>query len=94
MGTKTKLDGKTFTTVRIASWDDTVKDVKITVQDVVEYYRTQACNITSGIRMIAGEAGDWRPIDNIARYCLEYFKGTCIDTLRREARKAGLEPRF
>lgn len=45
----------------------------------------------SGCRTLAGIVGDWRPVD---RVCLEHFKQVNVKALRREARKAGLIPKF
>lgn len=69
-------------------------ELKIAMDDVVEYYSTQANNIVSGMRSIAGCYGDWRPIDRLANEVLEWFKFANINELRRESRKAGLEPKF
>lgn len=84
--------GKTFLMVRLAQWDDKVYPTKITLTDVVEYYRTQANNLSSGIRSIAGFSGDWRHIDNVAKECLAWFKYVNVKQLRRQSRKVGLEP--
>jgi hypothetical protein len=70
------------------------REVKIKVGDVAEYYATQARNMSSGCRTLAGVTGDWRPIDNLASECLEWFKTVNVETLRKEARKLGIEPRF
>jgi len=86
--------GKTFITVRLAQWDDEVYPTKITLADVVEYYRTQANNLSPGMRSIAGFTGDWRHIDNVAKECLAWFKYVSVEQLRRQSRKVGLEPRF
>ena len=67
---------------------------KITVKDVITYYRTQAPNISSGIRELGNIVGDWRPIDNLASECLSVYKLTKLDALRKEAHKQGIEPRF
>lgn len=68
------------------------RNLKITITDVVEYYKTQARSM-SGIRTIAGHVGDWRPIDNIAKECLEWFKFVNRDKLAKLARKEGMELR-
>ncbi len=70
------------------------RELKVTIKDVIEYYATQARNIVSGCRTLAGHTGDWRPIDNLAKECLEAFKIMSIEELRKEARKRGIEPRF
>lgn len=45
----------------------------ITPQDLEEYYRSQAGS-PSGIRILAGVPGDWRPIDELARLCARWFR--------------------
>ena len=80
-------------TVRVSNWDGTAEE-KVTLDDVVEYFATQACNITSGCRTLAGIDGDWRMIDAIAQDCLTWFKEVNVDALREKARARGMEPRF
>ena len=43
---------------------------------------------------LAGITGDWRPIDMMARECLEWFKAVNITGMRRAARRQGLTHRF
>ena len=81
--------GKSFIKIRVSDWRGE-QDLKITPKDVAEYYRKWADNITSGCRVIAGYAGDWRPIDKLAKECLEWFKLVNIEALRREGRKYGI----
>lgn len=87
--------GMTFIVINVG---DTLtgkpKRLKVTINDVSEYYATQANNIVSGMRSIAGHYGDWRPIDNLAKECLEYFKLINMDGLRKVCKKAGLNPKF
>jgi len=85
--------GKTFIKIRVSDWRGD-QDLKVTVKDVVEYYRYEARNISSGCRTLAGYTGDWRPIDSLAKECLEWFKFVNIEALRREGRKYGLIPKF
>ncbi len=85
--------GKTFIKVRVSDWRGD-QDLRITPRDVVDYYRKWADNITSGCRVIAGYAGDWRPVDKLARECLGWFKLVNIEGLRQEGRKYGLIPKF
>ena len=68
------------------------REVKITMDDVADYYRNQAGDATySGCRTLAGMAGDWRPIDMMARECLKWFKTVNIVGMRRALkRKEGL----
>lgn len=86
--------GKTFITLRAGDEIFGDRKVKITMEDVVDYYLTQAANITSGCRSLAGLTGDWRPIDMMARECLGWFRHVNIEGMRRAARKQGLVPRF
>ena len=67
---------------------------KITMEDIINYYKYQAPNISSGYRTLAGFGGDWRPIDNLANEVLEWFKFQNIDNLKRMSKKMGLEPKF
>ena len=85
--------GKTFIKIKVSDWSGN-KVLKITIDDIVRYYKEEARNIVSGCRTLAGHVGDWRPIDEMANMCLEYFKFINIGMLRRKSRKAGLEPRF
>ena len=68
--------------------------MKITVSDVAEFYRSQARNLGSGIRTLAGLHGDWRPMSELADIALSWFKSVNVEGMRRAARKVGLEPRF
>ncbi len=87
--------GKTFIVVNAESgFGEEASPRKITISDVLEYYRTQAPNISSGIHSLAGIHGDWRQIDSMAKEMLELFKCINIDGLRKASRKAGLTPRF
>ena len=88
-----KKAGKSYIDIVVDNFLGTEK-LHITIQDVVRYYATQANNIVSGCRSLSGHTGDWRQIDNLAKECLEYFKYVNVETLRREGRKAGLEPKF
>ena len=81
--------GKTYITLRISDWDG-ARTLKITLKDVIAYYATQAGNIWSGIRTLAGHSGDWRPIDNLAHEALEWFKYINRPTLEREGEKRGM----
>lgn len=70
------------------------KTSRITVADVVEYYRTQARNIVNGCRQIGDIIGDWRPIDELAHTCLEIYKVLRNEELKRVTRKNGMEPKW
>jgi len=83
--------GKSFITIKTTTVLDEQINLKITIKDVITYYRVWARNISSGIRKIAGHTGDWRHIDNLAKECLEWFKLVNIDTLAKEGEKYGME---
>lgn len=84
---------KSFIKIRVFDWQGE-QGLKITVKHVVKYYRDQARNITSGCRTLAGYTGDWRPVDRLAKECLEWFKLVNIEALRRTSKKYGLIPKF
>lgn len=65
--------------------------LKVTIEDVVEYYVSQAGNTTSGIRTLAGRSGDWRPIDGMAAFCLDYFTAMNAEKFDEAAGKRGLK---
>lgn len=66
----------------------------VTMADVAEYYAYEAGNIVSGCRKLGAIIGDWRPIDRMAKECLEIFKCINLEGMRRESRKLGLVPKF
>mgnify|MGYP001123227506 CR=1 FL=1 len=84
---------KNYIIVFVEDWRG-CNEHKITIEDVVEYYATQAINISSGCREISTISGDWRNIDYLAKECIEIFKWLNIETLRRISRKRGLIPKF
>jgi hypothetical protein len=86
--------GKSFLVIRASNVFDDQQIVKITLDDLAEFYSTQANNLSSGIRTLAGLTGDWRPISELADLALEWFKAVNVDGMRRATRKIGLEPRF
>lgn len=86
--------GKTFLTVRTTNVFGGPISLKITPADLAEFYRTQANNLSSGIRVLAGMAGDWRPMSQLADLALSWFKAVNVEGMRRAARRVGLEPRF
>jgi len=67
---------------------------KITVAAVMRYYATDARNISSGCRELAGIVGDWRPINDLASICLAIYKVIKRDALTKEARSWGMVPRW
>lgn len=70
------------------------KTHKITTTSLAYYYAYDARNITSGCRSLGSITGDWRPIDNLARTCLQIYKLLKIQEMRRESKKLGLTPKF
>ena len=85
--------GKKRVVITVSDWEG-LKRLTITLDDVAEYYKTQASNITSGCRILSGHVGDWRQIDAIAYQVLEYFKEVNIEGMRRAAKRVGLIPKF
>jgi len=81
--------GKTYITIRVSDWEGS-STLKITIGDVIEYYATQARNIYSGMRTLAGYSGDWRQIDYLAKEALEWFKHVNRTHLAREGEKRGM----
>lgn len=80
---------QTFITVMTGNeWEGTPKPLKVTMEDVVRYYRTQAGDITSGVRTLAGFSSDLRGIDRLAQECLAWFEFVNQDGLRRLAKAA------
>ena len=86
--------GKSFITVRTTNVFGEPTSLKITLDDVADFYLTQARNLDSGIRTLAGLHGDWRGISSLADLALSWFKSVNVEGMRRAARKVGLEPRF
>jgi hypothetical protein len=66
----------------------------ISLDDVAAYYATEARNLTSGCRTLAGLTGDWRYVDQLARLALDWFKRVNTKGMRAAARRHGIEPRF
>jgi len=85
--------GKSYIKIRVSDWRGE-QDLRITLKNVVAYYVYWADNIISGCRTLAGYTSDWRPVDGLAKECLEWFKFVNIGELRRESRKCGLVPKF
>jgi len=86
--------GKSYLTVRTTNVFGEPVSLKITLADIAEFYRTQANNLSSGIRVLAGMSGDWRGVSSLADLALSWFKSVNVEGMRRAARKVGLEPRF
>lgn len=86
--------GKTFLTLDCADVFGDCQRVTVTLDNLVEFFATQANNLTSGCRTLAGLTGDWRPISQLANACLDWFKHVNVQGLRRAARRRNLTPRF
>jgi hypothetical protein len=82
--------GRTYITIKT---EDRNSPLKITINDVIRYYREEAGSM-SGCRSIAGLIGDWRNIDRLADECLGYFKMVNVDMLRREGKRVGMLAKF
>jgi hypothetical protein len=80
-----------YLVIMVADWTEKPKKLKVTVADVIKYYHGDARNITSGMRSLAGFAGDWRNIDALAKECLEIFKIINRPALEKEGKKFGME---
>lgn len=85
---------KLFVVIHVGDEIFGIRDLKITIEDVIKYYAYEAENLLSGCRTIAGYTSDWRGIDLIANECLEWFKFVNAVRLKRTARKYGLTPKF
>lgn len=89
-----KTLSRTYLIVRVSNILEETQDLKVTQQDVAEFYDTQAMNMMSGARTLAGWTGDWRPVSELAQFCLDWFKLVDIKGMRRVSRKRGLVPKF
>ena len=61
----------------------------VTIGNVAEYYAYEAGNILSGCRKLGAIVGDWRPVDRMAKECLEIFKRINLEGMRRAGRGWG-----
>ena len=86
--------GKSFLVIRAADVFGEATTIRITPINLAEFYATQANNLSSGIRTLAGLPGDWRPISDLADVALSWFKSVNIEGMRRAGRRVGLVPRF
>ncbi len=85
--------GRTFVVIRCSDVFEQEQTLRVTLDDLARFYRWQAGNY-SGIRTLGSLSGDWRPVSELARACLDYFKTVNVVGMRRAARKIGLIPRF
>jgi hypothetical protein len=94
VGPFVKRAGKTFLVVRCGDVFGQEQTLRVTPHDVAEFYVTQAGNLLSGCRTLAGLTGDWRAVSELAKAALEWFKHVNVTGMRRAARRLGLVPRF
>lgn len=66
----------------------------VTLDDVAEYYATQARNLSSGCRTLAGLTSDWRYVDQLVSLALGWFKRVNVKGMRAAGRRHGIEPKF
>ena len=76
--------------ITISDWQGS-KEISVKPKDIIDYYHTDARNITSGIRTLAGHSGDWRPINEMAELLLAIFKIINLPALERESKKYSME---
>lgn len=86
--------GKSYLVIWTSNVFGEMETLKITPDNLAEFYATEAQNITSGIRTLAGLSGDWRPVSELADAALAWFKRVNVEGMRRAARKIGLTPKF
>lgn len=86
--------GKTFLVLRCSDPLGDERTIRVTPDDVAEFFATQARNLTSGCRTLAGLTGDWRSISELAQAALDWFKSVNVAGMRRAARRRHLVPRF
>jgi hypothetical protein len=86
--------GKNFLVVKVSDVFGDPTDIRITPTNLADFYATQANNLSSGIRTLAGLYSDWRPISQLANLALDWFKEVNVEGIRRAARRVGLTPKF
>ena len=94
LGSFVKRAGKNFLVIRATNVFGEPETVRVTPANLAEFYATQASNLLSGIRTLAGLSGDWRPISRLADLALDWFKRVNVEGMRRATRKVGLTARF
>ena len=94
VGDSVQRAGKAFLVVRCGDVFGDGRAVRLTPDDVAEFYATQARDLTSGCRTLAGLTGDWRAVSELAQACLDWFRSVNVIGMRRAARRRGLIPRF
>ena len=86
--------GKTFLVVRCGVGFGDERTIRVTPDDVAAFFATQARNLASGCRPLAGLTGDWHSILELAQACLDRFRSVNLIGTRRAARRRHLIPRF
>ena len=90
-----EIKNKNKIIIKASAWEgDEIKEIIITPQDVVYYYRqdnNMGCSSMSGCRTLSNFTTDWRMVDNIAKECLEIFKIINKESLNKEGKKFGME---
>lgn len=94
LGPFVRKANKTSLVVRCQNVFEEELDLTISLDDLAEYYATQARNLSSGCRTLAGLTGDWRYVDRLASMALEWFKRVNVRGMRAAGRRHGIEPRF
>ncbi len=94
LGNFVQRAGKTFLVVRASDVFGDPTTIRITPTNLAEFYATQANNLGSGMRTLAGFSSDWRPVSELANLALDWFKNVNVEGMRRAARRVGLTPRF
>jgi len=72
---------------------DEPRVAKITPADVIDYYWNYrgSHGFEASVRYLGSKMlGDWRPIDELASMCLEWFKVSCQSEVERAAAKHGM----
>src|SRR5436305_607515 len=94
VGSFVRRAGKTFIVVKASNAFGEPATIRITPANLAEFFATQANNLSSGLRTLAGLSGDWRPVSELANSALGWFKTVNAEGMRRAARRVGLTPRF
>lgn len=94
IGSFVQRAGKTFLLLRCGDVFGQEQTIRVTPDNLAEFYATQAGNLLSGCRTLAGLTGDWRPISELAQAALNWFKQVNVAGMTRAARRLGLVPRF
>jgi hypothetical protein len=76
--------GKSFLVIRASNVFGETETVKITPDNLAVFYATEARNLTSGMRTLAGLSGDCGPISELADLGLGWFKRVNIEGANRQ----------